>query len=160
MAAAAEEEEKEALSTVARAAEDAIKALWECAVIVEDGEFGDASEANLHRKVDEYVGALGRLDADGRRVRGDVPLDVVEKVDLGQNPDSLTRELFEMGSAKNEQVRGKLFAAKVIEQHLRARLAFWDSRNEGTARAARECLEAVDAGLPPPPLPARQEEEG
>jgi hypothetical protein len=139
------------------ALEHSISTLWQCAVIVDEGDFKDpAASQQLVAKVKALLDSLRAVDAEGRLRHELVPTAVLEQVDAGRNPDLLIRDRLLAGQRSGDEMRGRVFDAHVIEQHLRGSLQTYAAAAAAAAAGAGTTAGAAVVAAPatktsPPP---------
>lgn len=105
--------------------ESTIDTLWQSAVCVED--FKDAAqEPVLHANIAQFMEDLNAVSSIASQIDFDVPVRVLEKVDSGGNPDSVTKEFVELCRAKNAEIRGRVFATRLFCEMFNAKLGRWN----------------------------------
>lgn len=94
----------------ARAAEQkATESLIELGVIVYDYQGKPQSKEHVDRKVREYVDDLRNLEKCAEQLKGIVvPIDILNYIDNGRNPDVYSREFIEVIVKQNQYLNGKM----------------------------------------------------
>eukprot|EP00455_Lapot_gusevi_P052079 TRINITY_DN7893_c0_g1_i3.p1 TRINITY_DN7893_c0_g1~~TRINITY_DN7893_c0_g1_i3.p1 ORF type:complete len:167 (-),score=29.34 TRINITY_DN7893_c0_g1_i3:206-667(-) len=110
--------------------EQTINTLWNCSVMVED--YKPECKTAFHNNINEFMNQLRSLDELSRKVDAKVPLQVIEAIDHNQNPDFVTKQYLDACRHRNDQVRGRLFATKLLRDQLSAGMQFWDSIREAS----------------------------
>ncbi|XP_012787507.1 mediator of RNA polymerase II transcription subunit 10 [Sorex araneus] len=82
-------------------------------------DFHPGSQARLNQKLNSIVTGLQDIDKCRRQLKDiTVPLEVLEYIDQGRNPQLFTQECLEQALAKNEQVKGKIDSMKKLKSLL------------------------------------------
>jgi len=120
--------ESDVLQDIIKELEHSASISWKAALVVND--FEDRSSQDVFGNLlEEFIESLKNLERMSHDLEVTVPLNVIEKVDQGLNPDMVTKEYFQVCKKKNDEVRGRLFATKVFEDLLQARLDYWNQAN-------------------------------
>ncbi|XP_062194157.1 mediator of RNA polymerase II transcription subunit 10b-like [Phragmites australis] len=80
--------------------------------------FNSASQLPLLQRLNALVGELDTMQklAEGCNIQ--VPMEVVNLIDNGKNPDEFTKDVFNSCIAKNQITKGKTDAFKSLRKHL------------------------------------------
>ncbi|KZO93781.1 hypothetical protein CALVIDRAFT_600496 [Calocera viscosa TUFC12733] len=93
----------------------------------------------IHATVREVVDSLAQLDELGPLLEEWVPVQVLEYLDEGRNPDDYTRTMLELTAAENQFTNGKVHAVHSYLQTLSAGLA--------------DAFPSIAPLVPPPSIP-------
>ncbi|KAJ3316318.1 Mediator of RNA polymerase II transcription subunit 10 [Blyttiomyces sp. JEL0837] len=110
-----------ALQNVEGKLEEILHSLFKMGVTV--ANFQAESGAVLHRRIDEYTSQLADLDSlkDNLDVR--VPLEVIDTIESGKNPDQYTRDLMQMLVDKNQKANGRIQTMENFFKELNSELS-------------------------------------
>jgi len=123
------------LGELEKSLEEAIDNLWQCSVIADD--FSDPSmQEEFNSKLSGFVENLKQLDSLAREVDVDIPMQVIQSIDKGVNPEVISKEYYDLCKSQNDQARGRIFATDVFHGLLSERMSHWDDyRMEQTGSA-------------------------
>ena len=87
--------------------EELIENMRQTSIIASD--FQPQGQSNLNQKIHSIVSSLQEIDRC-KQLFGDVtvPINVLQYIDQGTNPQLYTKDLMERVLAKNEEVKGKI----------------------------------------------------
>ncbi|PWY98508.1 hypothetical protein BCV70DRAFT_150677, partial [Testicularia cyperi] len=112
-----EEQIRANLESKVRSVVDLLYQLAVCAADVQDG-----SEHLVGRKINECVKALAELDQTKFNMSALIPMEVIEMLDVGKNPDIHTRNFVQRLASENQYSNGQHSAMKEYNDQLNAAL--------------------------------------
>ncbi|XP_017232308.1 mediator of RNA polymerase II transcription subunit 10b isoform X2 [Daucus carota subsp. sativus] len=80
--------------------------------------FNLASQPHLLQRLNNLVLELDNMSKLSEKCNIDVPMEVLNLIDDGKNPDEFTREVLNKCIAKNQITKGKADALKGLRKHL------------------------------------------
>lgn len=80
--------------------------------------FSDDQQPQVEALLNEYTETLAKLQNMCGILEDDIPMDLVNFLDEGGNPDVFTRGLFTGSVAANQEAKGKIVAFKKLSQEL------------------------------------------
>lgn len=104
------------LELLEKAVENACETLATLATNVIDFSFD--SQHVLFSKVNEFVRDLSEIDQCGKNVTATIPIDVIQVIDKGRNPELCTFQMLESCADASNVVRGKLSAVQSFKNEL------------------------------------------
>ncbi|ODV59128.1 uncharacterized protein ASCRUDRAFT_37955 [Ascoidea rubescens DSM 1968] len=115
-----EEELKAALVETREKLFNIIECLFELGILVSDTEETDLAKRALNFKFEQTVTNLNQLLNFKRNELSSVkiPLDIIQYIDMGRNPNIYTREFVESTRKMNQYLRGKMTAMKLFRDTL------------------------------------------
>lgn len=90
-----------------------IETLIEAGVMVHDFQGTVEAKEGLTERVNLLTSQLNDLNAHAFKLDQKFPVDVVDYIENGRNPDVYTREFVELLAKKNQYLNGKMKAMKV-----------------------------------------------
>jgi len=103
----------------------------------------ELTNANLQRQVDAFLQSLMDIDRSARKIQTTVPKTAIDLASSGHNPSLLSGYLLEDARSKNDDVRGKLFATKLLHDQLALRMDLWDEQLSKEAEAGDVAAKAM-----------------
>jgi len=83
-----------------------VETVRQIGIIVHD--FQPNSQTVLNRKLEEVVKGLKDIDQAKNKVNKNVPVEVLDYIDKGQNPSLYTKKCLDRALQSNEHIKGKL----------------------------------------------------
>mmetsp|Transcript_20821 Transcript_20821/g.51062 ORF Transcript_20821/g.51062 Transcript_20821/m.51062 type:complete len:181 (-) Transcript_20821:141-683(-) len=116
--------------------EATIGSLWQCMEqahdLGSDPETVDRSKEGLYKTLlEDVMQNLERVNQDSMKVNDTVPLEVIQRVDRGQNPEIVAKKQLEDAQVKNFEARTRIFGAHALEQTLTHYLNMWEAEEKG-----------------------------
>ncbi|CAO2819339.1 unnamed protein product [Amaranthus hypochondriacus] len=144
---------KQNLSDVTNSIEKTLGILHQLYLSV--SSFNVASQAQLLQRINSLVMELDNMTKLSNKCSFQVPMEVLNLIDEGKNPDEFTRDVLNSCIAKNQITKGKADAFKSMRKYMLEELeqafpaeveAYRDER--ASAAAERKRIEQAQSALP------------
>mmetsp|Transcript_2271 Transcript_2271/g.3192 ORF Transcript_2271/g.3192 Transcript_2271/m.3192 type:complete len:140 (+) Transcript_2271:101-520(+) len=111
--------------------EGTIDTIWQCMVQVHDlsNETGklEQSQKSLHANLNNLMENIERVHKVSQDIDDKIPLEVVHRVDRGQNPDTVMKNHVQQALTRNLEARTRVFGAHALESTLSEYMKMWDA---------------------------------
>ncbi|CAM1298452.1 MED10 (predicted) [Pycnogonum litorale] len=105
-------------------------------IIVSD--FQPQGQQVLNQKLNSMISGMQEIEKCKQQVQDvQVPLEVFEYIDQGQNPQLYTKDCMEKALTKNEAVKGKIDSLRIFKAHLLVELSKTFPHDMAKYRAVR-----------------------
>lgn len=92
---------------------DIVQSLINLGISVHDFDAKDTSKEGLAEQLNKFTRQLDELSIQSMRLDEQFPIEVVQYIENGRNPDVYTREFVELTGKQNQYINGKMKAMKV-----------------------------------------------
>mmetsp|Transcript_6882 Transcript_6882/g.9534 ORF Transcript_6882/g.9534 Transcript_6882/m.9534 type:complete len:142 (+) Transcript_6882:35-460(+) len=121
--------------------ETTVSTIWQCMTQVNElsnseGQL-ERSQESLHETLNRLMLNLENVDRASRTINDTIPLEVIHRVDRGQNPDFVMKKQIEEAMAKNVEARTRVFGAHALEKTLSAYLDLWEKDDAKMKKSAQ-----------------------
>lgn len=100
--------ENEPLIATGEQLQNLVEQLIELGVLVHDNQGTFQSHTALTNKVNEVVSLLSAVTAAPFTQQYSIPVDVIQYIEEGRNPDIYTREFVEVNAKSNARIKGRM----------------------------------------------------
>ncbi|KAG7196275.1 Mediator of RNA polymerase II transcription subunit 10 [Scheffersomyces spartinae] len=115
--------ENEPLIATGEQLQNLVEQLIELGVLVHDNQGTFQSHTALTNKVNEVVSLLSAITAAPFTQQYSIPVDVIQYIEEGRNPDIYTREFVEVNAKSNARIKGRMQGFAKLRDVLGTKLA-------------------------------------